>query len=142
MMEWSDIQKELESASAMSCKPLGLSRYSKDHVFDENKSVKWNREQVEKANQRYDAEVARLNAEKNKRMNAAYNAIYARIQEDVGHGLSLYSAQAIWGYAEDRGHSYGFYATIAYLDDLMDLVSRILKKEEWCREHKSDSEAK
>lgn len=51
LMSWDEIRAEYEAMSSMSCKP-DFFPVSKTHVFDEDKSVKWNREQVESHNQR------------------------------------------------------------------------------------------
>ena len=47
-----------------SCKPT-VQKYGKAHVFDENKSVKWNKEEVERRNKLHDEEVKQLQKEKN-----------------------------------------------------------------------------
>ena len=63
-MNWNNIQSAYETVYNMSCIPKNIKKVKPDHVFDENKSVKWNREQVEINNAAYRAEVARLNTEK------------------------------------------------------------------------------
>ena len=65
-IEWNDIQSEYDAMNAMSCVPNGIRKVRADHVFDENQSVLWNRQQIEDNNRRYQEEVARLNTEKNK----------------------------------------------------------------------------
>lgn len=64
-MDWDDIQREFDRVNEMSCKPVGLQKYKVGHIFDENRSVKWNREKLEEENKKYNDEVARLNTEKN-----------------------------------------------------------------------------
>lgn len=64
---WCDIQSDFKNMQRMSCVPVGICKVrKKDYIFDENQSVKWNREQVEKNNLAYEKEVARLNTLKNK----------------------------------------------------------------------------
>lgn len=41
-MDWDDIQREFDRVNEMSCKPVGLQKYKVGHIFDENRSVKWN----------------------------------------------------------------------------------------------------
>ena len=86
--DWLEIQSDFECMEAMKCVPIGIGKVSADHVFDENQSVKWNREQVNINNARYLQEVARLNTEKNKARDAIYEDIYRAIQAEVGHNLS------------------------------------------------------
>lgn len=127
---WDDIYEKFSFMNNMSCRPRSLTKVSHDHIFDENKSVKWNREQVEKNNQEYHDEVARLNTEKNKARDAIYESIYEMIQDDVGHGLSRKKAQAIWNLAYAQGHAFGFYNILSRLFDLMKLANALLRSDE------------
>ena len=51
-MEWDEIQSEFDRAYGMSCKPSGLQKYKAGHIFDENMSVKWNRDKLEEENKK------------------------------------------------------------------------------------------
>ena len=84
-MSWEDIQNEFDIMNRMSCRPVGLQKVPGNHIFDEDQSVKWNREQVELNNKKYQSEVARLNTEKNKARDSVYNLIIEKIQYEVGH---------------------------------------------------------
>lgn len=63
-MEWDEIQNEFDRAYGMSCKPSGLQKYKAGHIFDENMSVKWNRDKLEEENKKFKDEVSRLNTAK------------------------------------------------------------------------------
>ena len=63
-MEWDEIQSEFDRAYGMSCKPSGLQKYKAGHIFDENMSVKWNRDKLEEENKKFKDEVSRLNTAK------------------------------------------------------------------------------
>ena len=126
-MSWKDIQNEFDIANRMSCRPVGLSKVPGNHIFDEDQSVKWNREQVEKNNQRYLDEVARLNTEKNKARDNVFEMIYDKIQYEVGHRISRKKAQAIWSFAYERGHSFGFTSIRSELSGLIDLAITLLE---------------
>lgn len=97
-MDWDDIQREFDRVNEMSCKPVGLQKYKVGHIFDENMSVKWNREKLEEENKKYNDEVARLNTEKNKGFCRANDLVYQKIREEVGHGLSEHAAAVIFNY--------------------------------------------
>lgn len=65
-MEWDEIQNEFDRAYGMSCKPSGLQKHKAGHIFDENMSVKWNRDKLEEENRKFQDEVSRLNTAKTK----------------------------------------------------------------------------
>jgi len=110
----------------MGCKPYGFKRVPSNFVFDEDKSVKWNKEQAKKSNDDYDNEVKRLNQEKMKRRDEIYAEIYKTIQEEVGFGISEKKAAKIWEYAYDKGHSAGWYEIIINLEEIEELVKFVL----------------
>lgn len=127
--EWMLIQAEYESMERMSCVPTDIHKVRADHVFDEDKSVKWNREQVEDNNRRYLEEVKRLNTEKNRRRDELHERIYKAIQDEVGYGLSRRKAMLLWNRAYEDGHSYGIREVVSNLDELMELAIQLLKPE-------------
>lgn len=127
--EWMLIQAEYESMEQMSCVPTNIHKVRADHVFDEDKSVKWNREQVEDNNRRYLEEVKRLNTEKNRRRDELHERIYKAIQDEVGYGLSRRKAMLLWNRAYENGHSYGIREVVSNLDELMELAIQLLKPE-------------
>lgn len=135
-MDWDDIQREFDRVNEMSCKPVGLQKYKVGHIFDENMSVKWNREKLEEENKKYNDEVARLNTEKNKGFCRANDLVYQKIREEVGHGLSEHAAAVIFNYAYESKHAYGFYAVRQELESLIELVSEILKEKKQIRRNK------
>jgi hypothetical protein len=125
---WADIWQKYEAMENMGRKPYGFKRVPSNFVFDEDKSVKWNKEQAQKNNDDYDNEVKRLNQEKMKRRDEIYAEIYKAIQEEVGFGISEKKAAKIWGYAYDKGHSAGWYEIMVNLKEIEELVKFVLDK--------------
>ena len=125
-MGWEDIRMDFEKMNAMKCVPAGMRKYPTGYIADEDESVRWNREFVERENEKYRKEVARLNTLKNKARDAMMQNIYERIQFEVGHNLSLGKAQAIYEMAYERGHAYGFQEVENYLHELIDFASTLL----------------
>jgi hypothetical protein len=58
--------------------------YNKNYVFDIDKSVKWNQEQVNIANKKWTEEVTRLKEERNKIYNEFVNITKAYIIQETG----------------------------------------------------------
>lgn len=123
---WYDIQADFEEMQKMSCVPQNIRKVPHDFIFDEEQSVKWNKGQVVANNNAYSEEVARLNTLKNKRRDSIYEDIYFTIQCEVGHNLSREKAILIWNYAWERGHAYGIREVCCYLEELIDLVDKLL----------------
>lgn len=99
-----EIQDEWDRMEQMSCKP-SFKKVPNDYVFNENRSVKWNKEQVEQNHLQYENEVKRLNTAKNKTRDEIYNKIYKLIQKEIGEGISLEQAQKIWSFVDDYSKS-------------------------------------
>lgn len=126
-MDWDDIQREFDRVNAMSCKPVGMQKYKAGHIFDENMSVKWNRDKLAEENKKFQDEVARLNTLKNKSFLAVHELVYQKIQEDIGHDLPRAAAEKIFSYAYESRHVHGFYDARCELERLVELVSEILE---------------
>ena len=124
---WDDIQQEYEEMKAMPCVPENLRKVPENHVFDENQSVKWNRQMVVKNNTEYHAEVARLNTIKNEKRDSIHEDIYVAIQSEVGHGLTREGAYLIWNHAYENGHSWGIHQVRNELERLIELVTEVLE---------------
>ena len=129
MRELYDIKCDLEAMANMSCKP-SFKKPKNGDVIDEDKSVKWNREEVERLQKAYDEEVKRLNTEKNKCSDNLYKELYKVIRKEVG-GITLNDAQQIFNYAYAEGHSYGYNEIFNKLDKLIYLIGGIVN-------HKND----
>lgn len=124
---WAEIQCEFEAMQRMSCIPKDIRKVPAGYIFDEEKSVKWNREQVDENNARYLKEVARLNTLRNKERNRIYEEIYTAIQQEVGHNLSREKAIVIWNLAYEWGHSSGIGEICHYLNELIELAEKLLE---------------
>lgn len=92
---WDDLTREAFKVKEMSCTPEGLCWVKASHIQDEEQSVKWNREWVEKNNARYLEEVKRLQAEKNAAWDRWEVKVAEKIKAEVGGGLSTKKATAI-----------------------------------------------
>lgn len=104
--------------SDFSCKPT-YKKYKEGTIFDEDKSVKWNREEVAKRNLLYDDEVKNLNRQKNQMYTELINLIKRYITQATK--VSDKQATKIWNYVYEEYHSYGLTECINHLDDLLEL---------------------
>ena len=93
-----------------SCKP-SYKKYKEGTIFDEEKSVRWNREEVDRKNN--------LRREKNQMYEKLVNLIYQYIIQETK--VSKERAAKIYNYLYEEYHSYGLTECINHLDDLLDL---------------------
>lgn len=121
-----DIRKDLEEMANMPCKP-NFKKPRIGDIIDEDKTVRWNREEVERLQKLYEEEVKKLNTDKNKRRDSLYEELYKTIKKEVGN-ITIEDAKAIFNYAYEQGHSYGYNEVFSSLDDIMDLVSSIVNR--------------
>ena len=132
-----DFVKAYEAACNMSClpDPYKFPKYKEGDVIDENKSVKWNREEVAKRIQARNDEVARLNTVKNKRIvelkkmaqdTIAHGLINDKLVANVGRAYEI--ASNIWNRAYDDGHAYGIHEVVNYVYKYVAFAEELLKK--------------
>lgn len=103
---------------SFSCKPKSQ-KYKIGYVFDEDKSVKWNREEVERLNKLHEEEVKRLNIQKDKMFLEWVDAVKLYIMEETK--VEKNQANKIYNYLYIEYHSYGLTEVIIHLDDLLEL---------------------
>lgn len=128
LKEWSEIQADFERMESMSCKPEGR-KYPANYIFNEEKSVKWNREEVERINWEREEKVKKLQRAKNKARNEIMEDIYFAIQQEVGGRIGRDDAMKIWAYAYEHGHACGWNDIQCFLNEIMELISGIINKE-------------
>ena len=124
MSELRDLFDELRNVDNMNCKPT-FKRLKDNEVLDEDKPVRWNKEQVQKNHEDYDKEVVRLNTLKNKERDEVLSNIYKEIQSNVT-GLGEKGAKAIYRYAYEQGHSCGYNEVAGHITALYELAEQIL----------------
>ena len=73
-------------------------KFSPDHVFDENQTVKWNREEVERRNQAIHDEYRKAMEAKSQSYTNLYEEIYRYIMEEsvFGRRFTYNEAKVIW----------------------------------------------
>lgn len=121
---WEEILNDFEAYENMTCKP-SIKKLPLNYIKDEDMSVKWNREYVERNNQQYVEELKQLNKDKNKALQNISNNCYALIRYDLDNKISFLDAQKIWNYADEQSHAFGFYDVINTLTDIIELMKSL-----------------
>lgn len=94
-----------------------------DTILDEEKSVKWNREQVEKRNldqqEKYESKKTQ-----NSNMHDTQVGDIVRVYSEYS-GFSKDRIEKIFHHAYKKQHSYGIYDVIQELEEILDLLDEL-----------------
>lgn len=91
-------------------------------VIDENKSVKWNREEIERLRAAFDAEKKRLDREYYRVSNLCEKKAEELLAEE--YELSEDETRIVWGKACEDGHNYGIVEVYNIFVNLVDYFVR------------------
>lgn len=127
---WDELTQEALKVKKMSCAPKGLFRVKANHIEDEERSVRWNREWVERHNARYEEEVERLLAEKNAAWDRWELKVAEKIRTEVGDTISAKQAVAIRECAFRLTKGTTFRQTWECVKRLIELA-KVLRSEDW-----------
>lgn len=117
--ELKNLIDEYKIACGMPTKPNYFNKLPANHIEDENQTVKWNREFVEKTNKAYQEAVAEMNRKRNLAMNEVQKKIEKYIMKYAE--VSQKGAKRIFEFAYAEGHSDGLYNVGVWIDRLVDL---------------------
>lgn len=111
--------KEFESKIPFT---LRRDKLKEDHVINEDKSVKWNREQVALHNKKIDDQIKQRQIDSNNLQKALTDEIILWLQQD--YELNEKQAELVYGYAYQEYHSYmgDFFINIEEIADMIEKV--------------------
>ena len=100
-------------------------RYPEDHVFDEEKSVRWNREKVAEENKKRQQDLADYRASVRAGEDAFRNDVVSFIETE--YGLNKAQAQAVFSLAYEQGHSAGFEEVLIHVQSFGSFAGDIIR---------------
>ena len=117
----------LEDAYNISTKPdrTKFNKYKETDVIDEEKSVRWNREEIQRRNKMFLDEVARLQRIRSKAITDAEIKIQKEIISELDNKINSKQAKIIYDAAWSEGHSGGTNDFYIYLERYIDFVDNI-----------------
>lgn len=119
---WEEIEADYRAACSLSCKPDdSFQKVKTGDVIDEDKSVRWNREEVERLKEVYAEEVKRLNREKNGAIADATTRAVRLISQEAE--VSEEKARILWDFVYEKYHAYG--EMFQHIDEYIDLVNQM-----------------
>lgn len=122
------IENYNEFTLTYSCRPDEdkFPKYKTGDVIDEDKSVKWNREEIERRIAARDEEVKRLNREKAEIITLYEIGITKQIAKR--HKLKVKEVELLFKYFYNEKHSYGVLEVFNALDNFIENVYLEIKK--------------
>lgn len=125
-MSWNDIKVKIRNPNFLPEYPDAdtLRKLPDNYVFDENESVKWNREKVGVHNKLADNAKKKYYDELNT-VNAAFaTMVRQEIQSELD--VSDEVASIIYNEAYENGHADGYHEVVYYAQVYCEFISRIL----------------
>ena len=110
-----------------SCKPdeKEFPKYNRGDIIDEDKSVKWNREEIERRINVRAEEVKRLQTLRNKLDNLYDKTMKKALAKK--YKISVKEAGIIWAKAYEDGHSFGIRCVYDTFSELADMYEELRK---------------
>lgn len=123
---WEKARLKYDAYVNLSCKPT-TKKLRPDHVEDEDKSVKWNRQFVEANNNKHANEVKELNRKKNALLVEAQNMVKCMICEELDWKLTDDDIDRLFNRWYDRYHSDGF----RYMCNMIESECDAIREMDW-----------
>ena len=99
--------------------------YADRHVFDENKSVKWNADKVKTENQRIREAKQAVQEKRMQKKQQFLDDIASAVQME--HDFTVNQSKIVAAQAWEEGHSNGLYEVIAQAQIIADFCETFLK---------------
>lgn len=99
--------------------------YTDSHVFDENKSVKWNADKVKAENQRIREAKQAVQEKRMQKKQQFLDDIASAVQTE--HDFTVNQSKIIAAQAWEEGHSNGLYEVITQAQIIADFCETFLK---------------
>lgn len=134
---WDPIMEMFRKADALPKKPdpKKFKWYSATHIFDEDKSVKWNIQEAARRNEAFDNEYKRLKNEYKDAIAKTEGYIIEAISDYICNVINLIpdadkaheTTNIIYRKAYEKSHSCGYREVLRTVEDLVDFLESIMK---------------
>lgn len=125
---WYEYIEEFKNINYMNTQPskLGYTHPNIGTVIDEEKSVRWNREEVDRLRAEYDKKASELKREKDLKFNELKREILNKIVDELDNKITKESALTILNRSWEDGHSYGINQVFIELNKNIEFIENIL----------------
>lgn len=99
-------------------------KFKENHIFDENKTVRWNKEEVIRRNEKIDKEIKETLANCESLSNDYNEFIYTNAMEAYGYSRAV--VEKIYSKAYEDSHSNGYKEVLSKFEELLDFVKDVM----------------
>ena len=135
--DWTNIIDMLEKAYSLPIRPdpKKFKWYPASHIFDENKSVKWNILEASRRNEEHEAEFVRLKGIRSEAINNAEEILIGMIADYTYKTLHIFNdydsayngAKVTYSMAYEEKHGYGIRDIICEIERLVEYLEKVNK---------------
>ena len=123
-MEREEVLNKYKAVISHSTIP-GFKKYKEGYIFDEDKSVRWNKNEVILRNKEYEDEANRLQKEHRLLVKEADDAAIQYLLEYSSTVKNIDAMSCLLGFAFGQMHSEGYESVLNFAEELIDLVDRM-----------------
>lgn len=125
---WYEYMEEFKNINYMNTQPskLGYVHPNIGTVIDEDKSVRWNKEEVNRLREEYDKKASELKREKDLKFNELKREVLNKIVDELDNKITKESALTIWNRSWEDGHADGIEQVFFELNRNIELIEIIL----------------
>lgn len=107
--------------------PDNMKLLPEDYVFDTDRSVSWNRLQVNKHNLEYKNRCEELKSIRSAKIDEWKTAVMLYIQSNSTYPITISQAQIIYAKAYQDGHAYGSHDVMINVDELIEFFNELMR---------------
>lgn len=121
---WEELRSDYREAMWIARRPVG-NKLPPNHIFNEDETVKWNKEKVEAYNREYDLKVAELESRREKALEKVNEDILDKICHELK--ISRDRASCLWEYISLTTKHDNLEILLKKLEDLVTVLYAVFR---------------
>ena len=122
--KFNGLQKEIDAAEHIVWEAKRIKPFVETHVFDENQSVKWNKEKVIEENKNREEKIQEFSRVAKDLVSKQFDLLYEEVESS--YGIPKNAAEKLWSKAYSEGHSEGYHCALSIFEEYLDLFKETL----------------
>lgn len=97
-----------------------MKKFSANHIFDEEKSVRWNKEEVIRRNLKIEEDIKKASDDYSKAENEFFDMVMENAM--LNYGFTRPMVEKVWGKAYEDSHSSGYRSVVVSFENYLDFI--------------------